>query len=320
MLSTDCKTVKIPLSTPDFNLMFLSMESRTETKSALKAVSETFHHNVSGETLSQVIRNSSISVKELGERAAEHFFSNLAHCNLSEIETAFCQRAQTVFCISAVRNSTSFFAPFWACQAVVQDLAQKVESVVIDMHQGNIVTTDGDIGERDAFGIPLTAKYLTVKGYAKDEVPNRYFLCTEGMSRFGLPELNLPEVPSNLLNDGAYLLRAVAQFLWTKLKNIHPEQPHLEIENEAEMSSVFCEYGNPAFHADQQISIPFALSLFDSAHESVIVVKNPDNYDDYYDWFLSVNESILELRLAIQRQQAENEITPHNPSPVTIAA
>lgn len=311
MLNTDSNTIQVPLANPNFSLVLLSMESSGETKSAINSVYRNLYQNNSTETICQVIKDSTIKINELGERGIKHFFTNLPYCNLSEIETAFCQRAQTVFNISSVRNSASFFAPFWACQAVAQDLAHSVESIIIDMHQGNIVTTDGDNNERDAFGIPLTAKYLTVKGYHKEDAPNRFLLYTEGMSRFGLPELTLPEVPSNLLNDGAYLLRAIAQFLWSKLERIHPEQPHLELAPELEISAAFCEYGNPAFHArNNELLIPFALDVSETEHETLLVVKNPTGYDDYYDWLLSVNESILELRLDIQLSYTADERIP----------
>src|SRR5262249_10258305 len=140
-------------------------------------------------------------------------------------------------------------------------------------------------------GIPLAGTFLTVKAYQR-ESSNKFFLCTEGMVRFGLPELTLTEVPSNLGADGAYLLRTIAQYIWTKLENIHPEQPYLSIDETNEISAVYCEFNNPAFHAAPEMTIPFALEVFESKHETLLVLRPPSGYDDYYDWFLSVTESI----------------------------
>lgn len=299
MLNQESTTVKIPLNTPDFSLMFLAMEQVKTTRATISdALSTT---SASRDNVCQVVKSSTIKATELPSFGRELFFDDLELCNLSELDRAFCRRASTVFNITAQRNSTSFFAPFWACHAFVEDLADKIDSIIVDMAQGNIVTTNGADLDTDAFGIPLTATFLTIKAYPKENAPNRYFLCTEGMSRFGLPELNLPEVPSNLAADGAYLLRTIAQFIWSKMEHVHPEQPYLELDSEQSISAVFCEYGNAAFHAANEMLIPFALELFGSQTQPILVVHQPDGYDDYYDWFLSINEMIVEHRLDIQR-------------------
>jgi hypothetical protein len=314
MLNPDSRSIQIPLNNPHFNLMFLSMESVSETKAAVQSA---INYEDNDKAL-PVVKDSSIKAVELSQCATERFFTNLTRCNLSEVQNAFCQRAKTVFSISAVRNSSSFFAPFWACHAIAQELADSLDAIVVDMHQGNIVTTDGELNEQKASnGVPLTAAFLTIKAYPKENAPNRFYLYTEGMTRFGLPELNLPEVPSNLAADGAYLLRSIAQFLWSKLEKIHPEQPCLSMESELEMSAVYCEYGNPAFHAAPELMIPFALEVFNSIHETVLVVRQPKLYDDYYDWLLSVIESVVDHRMDIQRAASIDEVKA---LPATIAA
>jgi len=296
-------SIQIPLNTPHFNLMFLSMESLADTENAVEDT--TARAKAYGDSCCKVLRDSAIKTIRLNECGEKLFFDSLSRCNLTEIETAYCQRAHSIFSLTAVRTAGSFFAPFWACHAVAQDLNESLSSIVVDLHQGNIRDYNSENTEIEAFGIPLTAAFLTVKAYPKDQ-PNRFFLCTEGMSRFGLPELRLPDVPSNLAQDGAYMLRAIAQFLWTKLDHIHPEQPHLELDCDTTMSAVFCEYGNPAFHAAEELTIPFALELCESKYETELVVRHPKGYDDYYDWYLSVTEAIVAHRVAIQRATEES--------------
>lgn len=309
MLNTDSKQVYIPFNNPQFNLMFLSMDSSNETMRAVEAVNQ---------GVSKDKNTSTPRVSKLDNADEKHFFTSLKSCNLSEVQNAFCNRAKTVLNISAVRTGSSFFAPFWACHSIAEQLAESVDSICVDLYQGNAFYASSDMQQHKASEIPLAGTFLTVKAYPKGN-SNKFFLLTEGMARFGLPELTLTEVPSNLGADGAYLLRAVAQYLWSKLENIHPEQPYLTVEETTEMSAVYCEYGNPAFHAANQMSIPFALEVFPSKHETLLVVRPPAGYDDYYDWFLSVTESIVEHRLQIQRATTTCP-GKANPAPVGVAA
>ncbi len=305
MLNDD--TIQIPLREPVFSLALLAMEPANRLSAA--ATISVYPNKESKEHVSNVVQKSSIVLSELKEQERKRFFTNLEYCNLSEVETVYCKRAQSILNVSATRNSAAFFDPFWACQTVARDISQVIDSVVIDLYQGNVVTTGGDRVDQEAFGIPLTNAYLTVKAYPDEDAPNRYNLFTEGMSRFGLPELTLPNCSTNLLNDGAYLLRAVAQFLWAKLERIHPEQPFLELSKEFVIPTEFCEYGNPNFHAIKGPSIPLSLEVISDEHETILLLKQPSHYDDFYDWFLSVNEEILELRLNIQQlQNSENRL------------
>lgn len=312
MLKTDSKQVYIPFNNPQFNLMFLSMESSADTMSAAEAVIDGLNQNKSKSDCAKP------RVSKLDNAAEKHFFNNLQHCNLSEVQNAFCNRAKTVLNISAVRTGSSFFAPFWACHSIAEQLAESIDSICVDLFQGNAFYGSSDMQQHRASDVPLAEKFLTVKAYPKGN-SNKFFLCTEGMVRFGLPELTLTEVPSNLGADGAYLLRAVAQYLWSKLETVHPEQPYLTIDETTEMPAIYCELGNPAFHAADQMAIPFALEVFQSKHETLLVVRPPAGYDDYYDWFLSVTESIVEHRLQIQR--ATTACPAHTePAPVSVAA
>lgn len=280
MLNTDCKTIQIPFKNPQFHLMLLSMDSHTVDVFGAK---------------------SSTTITTLNASDEKRFSEQLQHCNLSTVEKAFCQRAQSVMMISAVRTNSSFFAPFWECHTVARKLSTVMDSIGVDLYQGNAFNPSMDLSQQNAYGVPLSETFLTVKAYQK-ESSNKFFLVTEGMSRFGLPELTLQEVPGNLGADGAYLLRTIAQYLWSKLDHIHPEQPYLSVEETTELPAVFCEWGNPAFHEADELNIPFALEVFESRVETLLVVRQPRGYDDYYDWFLSVTESIREHRLSIQRK------------------
>jgi hypothetical protein len=312
MFNTDSKQVNIPFSNPQFNLMFLSMESATDTKQAIETILD------SSIDQNKQCGHSNSKIWKLSLADQERFFDNLQHCNLSEVQNAFCQRAQSVLNISAVRNSSSFFAPFWACHKIAEQLSESIDSICVDLYQGTAFYASSEMQEHQKSEVPLSGTFLTVKAYPKEN-SNKFFLCTEGMARFGLPELTLTEVPSNLGADGAYLLRAIAQFLWSKLENIHPEQPFLTIDQSIEMPAVYCEYGNAAFHAAEQLNIPFALEVFESKLETLLVVRPPAGYDDYYDWFLSVTESIVEHRLQIQR--ATMTCPEHaKPAPISVAA
>ncbi len=312
MLKTDSKQVYIPLNNPQFNLMFLSMESSSDTMCSAAAIIDS--HN------SESAKNDSSKTKisKLEGAHEEQFFTNLQQCNLSEVQNAFCNRAKTVLNISAVRTGSSFFAPFWACHAIAEQLAESVDSICVDLYQGNAFYGSSDMQQHRASDVPLAGTFLTVKAYPKGN-SNKFFLCTEGMVRFGLPELTLTEVPSNLGADGAYLLRAIAQYLWSKLETVHPEQPYLTMDETTKMPAIYCELGNAAFHAADQLEIPFALEVFQSKHETLLVVRPPAGYDDYYDWFLSVTESIVEHRLQIQR--ATTACPAHaEPKPISVAA
>ncbi|MDZ4836371.1 MAG: hypothetical protein SGJ27_21565 [Candidatus Melainabacteria bacterium] len=310
-VNTDAKQIRIPFSNPQFNLIFLSMDSSNQTMLAAESIIDSYTEDKKDESDSKFWRLNSTDEKR--------FFNNLQHCNLSEVQTALCNRAQTVLNISSVRTGSSFFAPFWACHSVAEQLAELVDSICVDLYQGNAFYASSEMQEhRAADNIPLAGTFLTVKAYPKGN-SNKFFLCTEGMARFGLPELTLTEVPSNLGADGAYLLRAVAQYLWSKLENIHPEVPYFSINETIEMPAVYCEYGNPAFHEADHLAIPFALEVFESKHETLLVVRPPAEYDDYYDWFLSVTESIVEHRLQIQRATTatSEEVLP---APISVAA
>jgi hypothetical protein len=301
------ETIKIPLKEPVFSLVLLTMAPPYESKTAVAEASQIYSADKSGERVRHVIKSSSTVVREMEEAESERFLECLDFCNLSEAETVFCRRAQSIFNITSTRNSSAFFDPFWACQAVAHDLNQALDSTVIDLHQGSIVTTDSGSRPQEAFGIPLTEAYLTVKAYPAAGLPNTYNIYTEGMSRFGLPELKLPDLASNLLNDGAYMIRTIAQFLWSRLEHIHPEQPYLEINAELEIPTEFCEYGNVDFHTVKGDSLPVSLEVILGENETILVVKHPEKYDDFYDWFLSVNEAIRELRLSIQNLQLSDD-------------
>lgn len=312
MLNTDSKQVYIPFNNPQFNLMFLSMESSNDTMSAAEAIIDRLNEGTTRTNQSKP------KISKVNGADEERFFTNLQQCNLSEVQNAFCNRAKTVLNISAIRTGSSFFAPFWACHSIAEQLSESVDSICVDLYQGNAFYASSDMQQHKASDVPLAGTFLTVKAYPKGN-SNKFFLCTEGMVRFGLPELTLTEVPSNLGADGAYLLRAVAQYLWSKLENIHPEQPYLTMDETTEMPAIYCELGNPAFHAADQMAIPFALEVFQSKHETLLVVRPPAGYDDYYDWFLSVTESIVEHRLQIQRATTACPAEV-DPAPVSVAA
>lgn len=300
--------IQIPFLNAQFNLTFLSMCSWSETSSAIESIKDGLEMEAAAFQLdaeqSEYMRGSKITTTELDADEMRELFDELDSCHLSDAELSLCKRAQCVVNITGVRNGRLHYAPFWAAHLFANRLADAIDGVIIDLGQGTVCSAGHEHDQQQVKGIPLTGAFLTVKAYPKRADENKYFLRTEGMVRFGLPELTLPEVPANLGSDCAYLLRGVAQFLWTQLERAHPEQPFVTVESTLKLQAKFCQYGNPTFHSVEELDLPLALELFETRNEAMLVVRPTPDFEDYYDWLCSLVSSIMDHRLNIQRLEA----------------
>ena len=247
------------------------------------------------------------STKPLNSEERDFFFELLESCNLSEIERMVAMASKAVLRINAKRTSQSYFSSFWACHIAAQELSQWVDSMTVDLHEGTAVTSQAPVWHRHAKGIPLTGSFLTVVA-SPSETPHCYDLRTDGMSRFGLPELSLRMVPSNLGSDGAYLLRTVAQYLWSQLDNLHPEQDCLHVRDSLKISSKFCEYDNPKFQEDDEFLIPCRFEVEKENGDCVIELSQTDEFEDHLDWMIYLIQSIRDLRLRLAQVETMDSI------------
>ncbi len=307
MVSTPRQLTHIPYRAPDlFSLFFLCLDesshvvsesdgwNRLETEGIPESCLRTFQGNS---------KWSQISIGPLAAGERNLIYEILDRFDLSEAKKLICRRSKSVLSISA-KNTGSLFSSFWACQFVAWELSQWVDCLIVDLHQGSVRSSANPVCHQHSNGIPLTGAFLSVKAYPMQD--GSYHLRTEGMTRFGFPELQLKQVPANLGSDGAYLLRTIAQYLWTRMEYLHPEQEYLTLASELQIATEFFEYDNPLFKELGGAGIPIRLECDSKSSDVTLEVLPTSLYRDYYDWLISVIQMIRDYRIkAHQLKNAE---------------
>ncbi|MBX9694879.1 MAG: hypothetical protein K2Z81_21000, partial [Cyanobacteria bacterium] len=311
MVSTQPQVTSIPFKAPDlFSLFFLCMDEaspvvsqsngwttiRTDGSEGLEIGHSSFYEQM---------RWSQMTINPLSAGERSLIFEILDRFDLSEAKKLICRRSKAILSISA-KNAGSIFSSFWACQFVAWELSQWIDCLIVDLHQGSARSSANPVCHQHWKGIPLTGTFLTVKAYPVQD--GCYRLQTEGMSRFGLPELHLDKIPANLGSDGAYLLRSVAQYLWAKMEHVHPEQDSLTLASNLEISPEFFEYDNPLFQALGGAGIPIRLQCSSRLSEPTLEVLPTSRYRDYYDWLISVIQIIRDYRIKAQLKKETGSV------------
>lgn len=120
----------------------------------------------------------------------------------------------------------------WAALSIAMALAELLEGVVVDPRRSLEA-----FGERKPLRPPADARVRTVDHLCVPSsrgLARRRWLSTIGMAHFGLPDLELVDVPESLAETGARLLLGVAQHLidssWTPPRpGDHPREALLTI-------------------------------------------------------------------------------------------
>lgn len=287
---------KIPLKHPaSFHLFLLAMEPVSVVEQSIKALAK------------NSILLTNIEIVPLRSTDMDRFFEVLDLCNLSEAEQELTSRAQAVISISSNVGNSSKFDSFWQVRKAACLIEQHLDSpcIVIDIEQGNTVSST-TLSLEELSGIPLARDYITIKAY-EGENENTYYITSEGMVRFGVPEIALSEIPCNLGADGAYLIRTVAQYLLTKIQHTRKNQDCLRLSSELKIPADYCEYNNPNFHGINECLSPIQLTVEDKEYDQLIMIEPTEEYEEYYDWLMEIIESINEKRTKVHWLEVSQE-------------
>jgi hypothetical protein len=194
------------------------------------------------ESIKYACLNTELFLEPFSAADLDEFYLALDESDITEEEEIRCRNAQVVFPFFAEGSEEqSYFAPFWTAFVAGYCYAAEMKPLLIDTTQGKAYEAETKFWQYQCEGVPLTHKFLAVKGVL-DGLTNRYTLVTNGMARFGLPELELLDVPPECGQDGAYLLRGVAQYIWNGVDITVPEHQRIVLPEENDISSAFCEF------------------------------------------------------------------------------
>lgn len=280
---------KVPVNTPiNFQLFILSSTNKFELESSINQFVRSEH-----------IRRKDFPLVEVGTLAEidkDRFFQVLSMCNLSSTEMALADRLDSVVKLSLPVMDNKIFESFFELRKAAMDISQILEdtNMVIDLDQG---VTVSPILENIANlkGVPLARDYVTIKAYEGIN-QKTYVLESEGLVRFGLPEIALHEIPDNLGSDGAYLIRTVAQFLLSKLESWDNDMGFITVNEDVTIPCDYCEINNPHFLGVNEKLSAITLRMDEDSHNSLMYLEPCSDYDDYYDWLMEILDSVTQSR------------------------
>ena len=266
-------------------------------------------------------------VTALNKTEAENLLSYLRteKLNLTRADIALLERTKTVYKVEiqnkARMNHKALFEQFrilWDSVLKVKDQLELFSDcgvLILDLYQGRLILEPENIKKNS---LPPMGKFLTIKAY--EDKPSLLgqmkcvTLVTEGMTRFGIPELMLEQVPENLGSDSAYLIRTVAQFLLSKLQRsefISMTSPPEGVVIEAR----FCEIDNPKFKSQRRKLVPVSLAPMENSTNNLLKLGAPREklsnlyFEDSLDWLVASVEKLTEIRTEIEWSN-KKEVVP----------
>lgn len=259
--------------------------------------------------------------------------------NLTAAETTLLKRAASVIIISIENRKGSYgesistgemvqnFKTLWEKTCELKQLLminRDSINALFDLAQGRVIIESKSL---DGTSTPPSGTFLTVKAYRQNLLSSsrETTLISEGLNRFGLPELALEAVPENLGADGAYLLRTVGQYILAHLaqfsesREAESSSPDrwLLLPGDISIESRFCEIENPDFEEENKSLIPLSLKLHETL-DNVCLVKMPgqnncdeeERYEDSLDWIIASVERIVEIRRSVHLRELDKRAVP----------
>jgi hypothetical protein len=230
----------------------------------------------------------------------DEFYKMVDESELSDSEEKHCRNAQVIFPIFAEgTEGQSFYAPFWTAYLAGHFWAEEMQSLLVDPYQKRAYVATDQFWRFQCDGIPLTHPFLAVKGFPDGD---RFMLVTNGMKRFGLPELELVDVPQEFGRDGAYLLRGIAQYIWNTIELTVPEQTCVLLDQELDISSACCEADKFARYEISGSIFPVGLRWGEAKQglPSRLEVTPTNEFALSDQWFGAIMGPLRDQRLSLQ--------------------
>jgi hypothetical protein len=236
------RQISIPITYPaQFFVICVPSVSPPEVYEALRTdFKDWLQASEVDDALKFTCNNTKLVIDPFSAKDMDDFYKMVDESELSHDEENRCRNAKIVFPIHADgTEGQSFFAPFWTAILAGHFWSHEMQSILIDPYQKRSYDAQCEFWRWQCDGIPLTQSFLAVKGFPDGN--DRFKMITNGMQRFGLPELELLDVPQEFGPDGAYLLRGIAQYMWNTIELTVPEQSAILLDEDLDISSACCE-------------------------------------------------------------------------------
>lgn len=275
----------------DFVLFCASQaDSRTTYQALTKSLRNWLYEAEMDDDLKGIIAHTKFTVNVLPNSQLAEFYHFVENGRLSsELQTA-CKQSAMVFQIAADgADNLTFFAPFWAAVTAGCLHGSDIDAIALDAYSSAPYTVSVPLWQYHYLCVPLTHQFLSVTGFP-DESTGRFTMKSTGMRRFGMPELELLEVPQNFAQYGAYLLRGVAQYMWCAIEKSIPDTTTLRFNNEFDLPANLCELNKAEKAQMHGKLIPVLLSSAETAgdKEARLTVSPTMEFATDDQWFAHI--------------------------------
>jgi hypothetical protein len=172
--------------------------------------------------------------------------------------------------------------PATISHGVANALAFETEGLVLDPHTNRVLRPRRQ-GEWDLTGPPFLHR-LPLGDWTRAAYQEGDRLILLGMERFGVPNLETPGVPPDLVEAWGTVLRAVAGVVLNSYWSRLADEPH----------RAFVELDNPLWVGDSTHTlVRLALDIDPGRFQTVQVLPPEEFPDGYHDWLRATIASVL---------------------------
>jgi hypothetical protein len=305
-------SIQIELEYPgEFLLFCVPATNARETHNALrKSLKNWLYGDCEiDDYIKAVVANTKLTTNLLPNNQLEEFYHFVENGVLSEEMQHRCFQAEMVVQLLAEGNEQlTFFAPFWTAMVAGSFFTGEIDAILVDAYNSRGFDANFPAWQHNVDGVPLSHQFLSVTGNAQDG-SNKMRLHTTGMSRFGLPELVVHEVLPEYGQEMAYVLRGLAQYMWSAIEKLLPASSTLQLNEELDLPSSFCELDKAQACKIAGQLLPISLCWGESNQgRSNLIVSPTMDFEAEEDWFETIVNAVRREKLQLSALSSDRLI------------
>jgi len=294
--------IEIELEYPGEFLLFCvpAANARATHEAMRKSFRNWLYDSELDEYLKAVVANTKLTANLLPNAQLEDFYHFVENGTLSEPMQSRCFQSEMVVQLLAEGNDQlTFFAPFWTAFVAAWFYAADLDAILVDAYNSRAYPAEVSVWQHHVDGVPLAHQFLSVTG-SEQERSSKMTLYTTGMSRFGLPELEVHDVLPEHGQELAYLLRGLGQYMWSAIEKLLPSSSTLKLSEELDLSTAFCELDKALACKVAGVLLPLSICSGESKlGGSRLIVSPTIEFEAEGDWFNTIVKAIRRERLQL---------------------